>query len=115
MRQPLGLEAGRGALAKLVSKELMRKHVHPGSPPGESSLYMQDINLLHLPSFRDSRDHFYTLRGHSPPSADIAIRDNAKKREGLLEERPFRKIPRAYEQILLLETSLQGNLAFGLA
>jgi hypothetical protein len=87
MRPPLGLEAGRGALAKLVSKDLMRKHVHPGSPPGESSLYIQDINVLHLlsVSLRDSCDHFYTLRGHTPPNG-IAIRDNAKKREGLLEE-----------------------------
>ena len=92
----------------------MRKHVRPGSPPGGSSLYtslyIQDINLLHLPSLRDSRDHLYTLRGHSPPFG-IAIRDNAKKREGLLEVRALQKAL----QILLLETSLQCILAFGLA
>jgi hypothetical protein len=60
-------------------------------------LFVQDINLLHLPSLRHPRNHYYTLRGHSnaplptrtsppPVTNGIAIRDNAKKREGLLEE-----------------------------
>ena len=56
----------KAALAKLVSKDLRRKHMRPGSPLESQGLYIQDINLLHLPTLRHPRDHYYTHPGHSP-------------------------------------------------